>query len=183
MRRFAFAASQGEPAPVMARWSTLACAVLLSACAGSPHAAVPETQAAPAQRVAACDTSPASRSALQGVADELRAHGLQLQASCAKSGAGWVVEVVVVDGMKASKVVRGPLADGQALDMGTPAGVKSAAAGGAAATGFSPDVQFNREWLRTTMARHQFDNASDAWWLFARRGVGGPGAETDLAAR
>jgi D-alanyl-D-alanine dipeptidase len=119
---------------------------------------------------------------LQRVADELREHGLELQASCAGTEPGWVVQVLVVDGLKASKIVRGPLADGQGVDMGTPAGVNQAGAG-AAASGFSPDVQFNRRWLRATMARHQFDNAGDAWWRFAQRGGATPGADTDLAAR
>jgi D-alanyl-D-alanine dipeptidase len=94
-----------------------------------------------------------------------------------------VVRVRVVDGMKASKVVRGPLADGHDVDMGTPAGVRQ---GGAelAARGFSPDVLHNRQWLRTLMARHEFDNAADAWWRFAQRArVPAPTAETDLAAR
>ena len=83
--------------------------------------------------------------------------------------------------MKASKVVRGPLADGHDVDMGTPAGVELA---GAAphAQGFSPDVQHNREWLRGLMARHQFDALPDAWWHFTPRGQA-PADDTDLAAR
>jgi len=51
--------------------------------------------------------------------------------------------------------------------MGTPAGAaRSEAAAGA--TGFSPDVLHNRQWLRALMARHQFDNLPDAWWHFAQ---------------
>ena len=184
MHRFAFAVVQGAPAPAVPRWSSLACAVLLAACGGSPHAAVSQSPALPghATPVASCDAAGAARAALQRVADELRAHGLELQASCASTGPGWAVQVLVVDGLKASKIVRGPLADGQGVDMGTPPGVNQPGAE-AAANGFSPDVQFNRQWLRATMARHQFDNAADAWWRFAQRGGATSGADTDLAAR
>lgn len=185
MHRFAFAVFQSGPRSAMPRWSTLVCAILLAACGGSPRAAVSPSPVAPgnAAQVAACDGASSARAALQRVADELKAHGLQLQASCAAPGPGWVVQVLVVDGVKASKIVRGPLADGQGVDMGTPAGVVQAGAG-AAGSGFSPDVQFNRQWLRATMARHQFDNAADAWWRFALRGGGStPNGDTDLAAR
>ncbi len=184
MHRFAFDVFRGGPAPAAPRWSSLVCAVLLAACGGSPHAAVSQSQTvlSHAAPVASCDAAGAARAALQRVADELREHGLELQASCAGTEPGWVVQVLVVDGLKASKIVRGPLADGQGVDMGTPAGVNQAGAG-AAASGFSPDVQFNRHWLRATMARHQFDNAADAWWRFAQRGGATPGADTDLAAR
>ena len=108
---------------------------------------------------------------------------MALQATCNTASGGWVVQVQVVDGTKAHKVVRGPLADGQAVDMGTPAGAaRSEAAAGA--SGFSPDVLHNRQWLRALMARHQFDNLPDAWWHFAQRGVPpAQAADTDLAAR
>ena len=108
---------------------------------------------------------------------------MALQANCNAASGGWVVQVQVVDGTKAHKVVRGPLADGQAVDMGTPAGAaRSEAAAGV--TGFSPDVLHNRQWLRALMARHQFDNLPDAWWHFAQRGLPPvQAADTDLAAR
>ena len=184
MHRISVPVVQGGPAPAVPRWFSLACAVLLAACGGSPHAAVSQSQTVPSHAMpgASCDAAGAARAALQRVADEMRQHGLELQASCAATEPGWVVQVLVVDGLKASKVVRGPLADGHGVDMGTPAGVIQAGAG-AAASGFSPDVQFNRQWLRATMARHQFDNAADAWWRFAQRGGAAPDADTDLAAR
>ena len=108
---------------------------------------------------------------------------MALTASCHAASGAWVVQVRVVDGMKASKVVRGPLADGHDVDMGTPAGVQLAGAE-RGAEGFSPDVQHNRDWLRDLMARHQFDNPPNAWWHFAQRGgVPAALAETDIAAR
>lgn len=185
MHRFALVILGPRSTRALPRWSSVTLAMVLAACAGSPQAAVNEPPAAARDVVhmPACDGNPAARTALQGVARDLRAHGLELKASCAAPGSGWAVQVLVIDGMKASKIVRGPLADGHEVDMGTPAGVNLAGAG-SAAQGFSPDVLFNRDWLRATMARHQFDNAADAWWRFARRGSGtAPSADTDLAAR
>lgn len=130
-----------------------------------------------------CRDTPTARAALQQVAEALQAQGMALQARCPATGEGWVVQVLVVDGLKASKVVRGPLADGQEVDMGTPAGVELAGAA-SADPGLSPDVQHNRAWLRTVMARYQFDNAPQAWWRFALRGADlQRTADTDLAAR
>ena len=174
-------------ASAVSRWPFAALALCLAACAGSPHAAVPDAQSAEvgAAAIAQCNGAATARAALQRIAQELANQGLALRAACPATGKGWVVEVRVIDGMKASKVVRGPLADGHDVDMGTPAGLNLAGAQ-PASQGFSPDVQFNREWLRATMERHQFENAPDAWWRFAQRGGSAPalaGAETGLAAR
>jgi len=118
--------------------------------------------------------------ALRPVQEGLKAQGMALKAQCDLQTGAWVVQVIVVDGLRASKVVRGPLADGAEVDMGTPSGVVAAAA----PQDFSPDVHHNRRWLRTLMARHQFDNLPDAWWHYAQRGtVPAQAGETDLAAR
>ena len=78
--------------------------------------------------------------------------------------------MTVVDGLKASKVVRiCPMADGHEGGHGHRPGVPLAAAS-VDAGGFSPDVQFNRQWLRTLMAQHRFSNLPDAWWHFAQQG-------------
>lgn len=173
------------------RWSSVVTALLLAACVHSPQAAVPMAPDA-ADRTAGvqanapgCRDTAATRSALQGIAQELQAQGLGFRATCqaSRERAGWVVQVRVVDGMKASKVVRGPLADGHDVDMGTPSGVELVGAH-AGAPGFSPDVQHNRDWLRSVMARHQFDNLPAAWWHFAQRGdLPAQSGEADLAAR
>ena len=170
-------------------WSSVAVALLLSACAHSPQAAVPtpglQSGAMPwgQTAISPCDKEPTAKSALERIGRELQSQGMALQATCNAASGGWVVQVQVVDGTKAHKVVRGPLADGQAVDMGTPAGAaRSEAAAGA--KGFSPDVLHNRQWLRALMARHQFDNLPDAWWHFAQRGLPpAQAADTDLAAR
>src|SRR6218665_3202358 len=165
----------------------LALAALLAACGHSPpQTALPPpgpgrpVSTEPAPGLAGCRQTPAARAALQGVALELQARGLELQVRCQEGSGGSggnggnggngssVVQLRVLDGIQARAVLRGPLADGQAVDMGTPCGVASP---GAAVTagGFSPDVQYNRQWLRALMARHQFDNLPDAWWHFAYR--------------
>ena len=108
---------------------------------------------------------------------------MALKTSCPPNLGGLQVQVRVIDGIKASKVVRGPLADGQDVDMGTPSGAALAGASGNARM-FSPDVQHNRAWLTALMARHRFDNLPDAWWHFSQRGVVAPdAADTDVAAR
>jgi D-alanyl-D-alanine dipeptidase len=161
-------------------------ALLLAACARSPYAAVPVAVSDVAQSAlvgtAACHETAAARSALQNISQELQAQGMAMKATCQADGGGWVVQIRVMDGVKANQFVRGPLADGHDVDMGTPAGVPLAGAS-TASKGFSPDVQHNRQWLHALMARHQFDNVPDAWWHFAQRGAASGGTQTDLAAR
>ena len=175
--------------PPATRWSSVAVALLLSACVHSPQAAVPtpglQSGAMPwgQTAISPCDKEPTAKPALERIGRELQSQGMALQATCNAASGGWVVQVQVVDGTKAHKVVRGPLADGQAVDMGTPAGAaRSEAAAGA--TGFSPDVLHNRQWLRALMARHQFDNLPNAWWHFAHQAATQPAvAEVELAER
>jgi len=182
--------SAGSPARVSqtARGGAVVVALLLAACAHSPRAAVATSGVGEAQAVhisgaSECRDTPAARAALLNITQELRAQGMALKAHCQAAGGGWVVQVQVTDGVKASTVVRGPLADGHDVDMGTPAGVRLAGAP-TAVDGFSPDVQHNRQWLHKLMAQHQFDNLPDAWWHFAQRGTAPAQVnETDLAAR
>lgn len=169
--------------PQRSPWLSLAAAALLAACVQSPQAAVPQpTAAAPSGATSVvqergCGTT-GQPAALRSVEDGLKSQGLALKAQCHAQTGAWVVQVIVVDGMRASKVVRGPLADGGEVDMGTPSGVVAPAI-----QDFSPDVHHNRQWLRTLMARYQFDNLPDAWWHYAQRGVPAQAGDTDLAAR
>lgn len=164
-------------------WLSLAAAALLAACVQSPHAAVPQPVAAlPSgatsvvqERGCGANGQPA---ALRSAQDGLKAQGMALKAQCNLQTGAWVVQVIVVDGMRASKVVRGPLADGGEVDMGTPSGVLTSAT-----QNLSPDVHHNRQWLRALMAHHQFDNLPGAWWHYAQRGVPAGADDTDLAAR
>jgi len=169
------------------RCSAMVVALLAAGLTGVQAAASSDAWAAPAPTARAqdvgCQSSAATPTALLRIGHELQAHGMALTASCHAASGAWVVQVRVVDGMKASKVVRGPLADGHDVDMGTPAGVSLVGAQ-SGAQGFSPDVQFNRQWLHTLMARHDFHNLPDAWWHFARRGAIPPAGEpTDIASR
>ena len=193
-------ATAGAPARI--RWASLAVAIMMAACAHSPQAAVTAGAASPQALSAfvgregpaaatACRDAEAARVMLRQATREIESLGLALQVRCNAASGAWVAQVRVVDGMKASRVVRGPLADGHDVDMGTPAGVVMPGAP-RGATGFSPDVQHNRQWLHALMARHQLDNLPDAWWHFAQRGVqppnaaqagAGSGVGEDLAAR
>lgn len=88
------------------------------------------------------------------------------------------VAVVVVDGERAADTVRGPLADGELLDMGSAAPQAGAGAMQRVSTAslaqpprdsLSPDVLFNREWLGKRMAEQGLRPVADTWWAFAPR--------------
>ena len=174
--------------PYIGYWLSLAAGIGLAACVQSPQAAVPAPTLPPVPKawgaeVEGCAGGERLRAAVASVRRELQAQGLALKTSCRVSRGALAVQVEVVDGLRASKVLRGPLADGEAVDMGTPAGVASANAA-SHNTELSPDVQHNRQWLRALMARHQFENLPDAWWRFAQKATPQPVlTEVDLAAR
>lgn len=73
--------------------------------------------------------------------------------------------LVVVDAMRASKVVRGPLADGQEVDMGSPFDLFDTRSH-TDNHDLSPDVQHNRHWLRTLLGQNGFRNLPEEWWHY-----------------
>ena len=73
--------------------------------------------------------------------------------------------LVVLDARRASKLVRGPLADGIDVDMGTPFDMFDEQSH-TDNTRQSPDVQHNRRWLRTLMEKHGWKNLPEEWWHF-----------------
>ena len=73
--------------------------------------------------------------------------------------------LVVVDAKRAVKRVRGPLADGIDVDMGTPFDMFDEQSH-TDNTKQSPDVQHNRRWLRTLMEKHGWKNLPEEWWHF-----------------
>lgn len=103
---------------------------------------------------------PAVGDRLEQLQRELEPLGLEprLQGcvSLAEPGPALVLDAWVTDGRKAMAVVRGPLADGEALDLGLEAGLQTAGQpkAGLQKVGLrpmpddqvSPDVQFNRRW-------------------------------------
>jgi D-alanyl-D-alanine dipeptidase len=134
---------------------------------GRSHEGKPATLAAAAAAGPLCAQQAEAAASMDQLASQLRANGLALKARCHADTGAWVVQVEVTDGFKASKVVRGPLADGEPVDMGTPAGLVMQGAS-VGAQGLSPDVVYNRQWLRKVMAQHRFDNLTQGWWLFAQ---------------
>src|SRR6218665_3700059 len=112
------------PRPIRSLPLSLSRAALLAPCGHSPpQTALPgpgrPVSTEPAPGLAGCRQTPAARAALQGVALELQARGLALQVRCQEGSGGdgsAVVQLRVLDGIQARAVLRGPLADGQAVD-------------------------------------------------------------------
>jgi D-alanyl-D-alanine dipeptidase len=73
--------------------------------------------------------------------------------------------LVVVDGMRAAQVLRGPLADGEEVHMGSPFDLFDMRSHTDNAD-MSPDVQHNRRWLRALLAQHGFRNLPEEWWHY-----------------
>ena len=73
--------------------------------------------------------------------------------------------LLVVNAQRASRALRGPLAEGEAVDMGTPFDWFGAQSHTDATT-LAPDVQYNRDWLRTLLQRHGFRNLPEEWWHY-----------------
>lgn len=73
--------------------------------------------------------------------------------------------VVVVDAMRASEQVRGPLVDGIDVDMGTPFDMFDEQSH-TENEQQPPDVQYNRHWLRSLMQRHGWKNLPQEWWHY-----------------
>lgn len=78
------------------------------------------------------------------------------------------VRVRVVHGAKAVDLVRGPLADGEDVDMGSQVAAPGlpALAAHPVEEDLSPDVLFNRQWLRGQMQAHGFEPVAGWWWGF-----------------
>ena len=91
--------------------------------------------------------------------------GYIAEKSAHSRGSSVDLTAVVVNAQHASKLVRGPLADGMGVDMGTPFGGFGAQSHTDNPT-LAPDVQDNRRWLRALMQRHGFRNRPEAWWHY-----------------
>lgn len=117
---------------------------------------------------------------------QLQAQGLELRVQGCSSATArpdkplWVsVGVWVRDSQLAGRFVRGPLAEGEMLDMateGAPAGEGADAVQGTEGLpvaqvlqddDVSPDVHFNRQWLARVMGAQGFAPVPGHWWTFA----------------
>lgn len=146
-----------------------------------PMPSVTALQQQIANRLAAPDckgllAQPAALVALQQL---LRPQGLSIRVlGCPQAPAPWnqrvlAVTAVVLDGDKAQDTVRGALADGEEVDMGGDYRPTPWPQPGRAETdevlsdeSVSPDVQFNRRWLRSVLASQGFASLNGPWWGF-----------------
>ncbi len=90
--------------------------------------------------------------------------------------------LMVVDAMRASQQVRGPLADGIDVDMGTPFDLFDEQSH-TEHRGQSPDVRYNRLWLRSLMQRHGWRNLPEEWWHYTLVNEPYPDQYFDLPVR
>ena len=92
------------------------------------------------------------------------------------------VTLVVVDSMRASKVVRGPLTDGHEVDMGSPFDLFDARSH-TDNPDLSPDVRHNRRWLRALLGQNGFRNLPEEWWHYTLDPEPHPDRYFDFAVR
>ncbi len=114
-------------------------------------------------------TSPCSLAVAQGVEwaalDKfLRSRGLALAPQCQASTRAAEAQLVVLDSNKASEVLRGPLADGETVETGAAQSAVESSTNEASTAGYSPDVLFNRSWLQSAMAQHDFVATTGGAW-------------------
>ncbi|MGP1682633.1 MAG: hypothetical protein ACTS8S_09940, partial [Giesbergeria sp.] len=102
----------------------------------------------------------------RAVQQDLRAQGLALHLPCDGSSSEGVLHLTVLDSVRASQALRGPLADGDPVEVSSGSDV-------------SPDVQFNRGWLNKVLLRHRVQVAAGG--VAQHSGTTQP--QMDLAAR
>lgn len=73
--------------------------------------------------------------------------------------------LVVADSLRARRVLRGPLADTEEVDMGTPFDLFDTRSH-TEDRSQPPDVRHNRLWLRALMQRHGWRNLPEEWWHY-----------------
>lgn len=121
---------------------------------------------------AACHSAMASTQEWKSLSRDLNKLGLRLAPECDAPAGEMNVRLVVVDSERASRVLRGPLADGEAVETGA-AGVQTERTADSNADAWSPDVHFNRRWLQKTMESHQFlATAQGSWRVSEPRSAG-----------
>ena len=156
----------------------LAVSSLLSplAAQASPQAGQEAQEARGTATGTQCSTRVAHWSAWQALSQFLESHGLALAPQCQGPGAPVLAQLVVLDSVKASELLRGPVADGEAVETGgrmfPPFGATSSVGGAASSSHdeWSPDVHFNRRWLTSTLKQYGFVQTSDQGWTVGSDG-------------
>ena len=97
--------------------------------------------------------------------EELFQRGYIAEKSGHSRGSTVDLTVVVLNAQLAGQIVRGPLAHGVEVDMGTPFDWFGTQSHTDDRT-LSPDVQHNRHWLRALLQRYGFRNLPEEWWHY-----------------
>lgn len=128
------------------------------------HAGGQSSQLAPATIAnAQCSAATTQQPQWAALAHFLELHGLALIGQCPGMHDAVRAKLVVLDSVKASELLRGPLADGDEVETGG-----RTAAGAVASQGdaqWSPDVHFNRQWLASVMEQHRFVQTGSGDWI------------------
>lgn len=116
-----------------------------------------------------CAAATAQQSQWGALSHFLELHGLALIGQCHGMRDAVRAKLVVMDSVKASELLRGPLADGDEVETGGLTASAATASQGDAQ--WSPDVHFNRQWLELVMEKHRFvQTANGAWIAGSARG-------------
>ena len=96
---------------------------------------------------------------------QLEQRGFITPQSSHSRGSAVDLTLVVTDAVRAAQVLQGPLAQGEEVDLGTPYGLMDARALGNS-DAVSPDVKYNRAWLRGQMQQQGLVPEDGRWWHF-----------------
>lgn len=108
--------------------------------------ALPDAVSAP------CPETTAVRDHWADMTAFLKRHGLVMHMQCRDDGQAQM-QLLVLDALKASEVLRGPLADGEGVETGA-GSLQALATADGDRQALAPDVHFNRRWLVSAMAKH-----------------------------
>ena len=112
---------------------------------------------------APCSETAAARDHWADMTAFLKRHGLVMHMQCRDDGQAHA-QLQVLDALKASEVLRGPLADGEGVETGA-GSLQALATADGDRQALAPDVHFNRRWLVSAMAKHrilQAEQGADA---------------------
>lgn len=123
-------------------------ATLLSFAGAMSFSAVAASVDSPQSRSTSCNSHAMDVGEWESLTEALRSSGLVLVPDCGRAVGALKLNLVVTDATRASQVLRGPLADGEAVDLGGENDQTS--------DSWSPDLRFNRAWLEEALKSHHF---------------------------